>query len=256
MTNGCSARVICQRLLRSGAEILHKVSRVIIPIMLLASALMVPVNAEMPKEIQRSHEHDFGSVAIDFRISHTFEFKNPLNRSIKLEEINIECDCSTVKPSDSIIEPGGTLQLDVTLNTRNLFGRANKGFTVHFDDTALSEISYLMSVVVGQWPGGIRPKPLSLFFIPGNKSKTIAIHNPVRKHISLNGDDAITQFDSSFVAEILVDEARRGENLSIKIIKAQELAKGTYVSNLTLHIDVDGQSGPTVLTIPIKIVAY
>jgi len=236
---------------------LRQVSRFIIPFLVLACVVVaLSVNAELPEKIQRSYEYDFGSVAIDFRVRHTFQWKNPLKKPVKLEGINIECDCTTVKPSDSIVEPGGTLQLKTTLNTRNLFGRTSKGFTVHFDDTALSEISYLTPVVVGQWPGGVRPQPLSLFFLPRTEARTISIHNPIHKRISLSTDDAITQFDSSFVTEVLVDEARRGQNLSLKIIRGQELAPGTYISNLTLRIDVESQSTPAVLTIPIKVVIY
>jgi hypothetical protein len=201
-------------------------------------------------------DHDFGSVAIDFRIHHTFGWKNTLDRPVRLQQIDNNCDCTTVLVGDSLLDPGETLRLETTLNTRNLFGRVNKGFTIRFDDATLDEMKYSMAAVVGQWPGGVRPQPLSLFFLPGTKSKTIVIHNPSHQRISLDSDHGISQYDSSFVAEVLVNEARKGQNLSLKISRSLDLAPDTYISSFTLRLNIDGQSEPMILTIPIKVVMY
>ncbi|RKX20091.1 MAG: hypothetical protein DRP35_06595 [Candidatus Zixiibacteriota bacterium] len=196
---------------------------------------------------------NFGHVGIDYKIYHNYYIYNIGQKSYKLDSINTNCDCSYAISSDSIINPNDTITIKLEFNTANYYGFNNKQISVYTNYSTLPKLSFPYKSIVGQWPAGVKPDPISLFFLPNHKTKKISIPNPVLDNIKL---DDILKFDSTFSIKILKDEAKRGEKIELSVDPISNLSKGTYYSNFTLYIDAIPDKGKIILTIPIKIVRY
>ena len=196
---------------------------------------------------------NFGHVGIDFKIYHNFFIYNVGLKSYKLDSINTNCDCSYATPSDSIINPDDTVTIKLEFNTKNYYGPIEKYITVYTDYHLMAAHIFGYKSIIGQWPAGVKPNPISLFFLPGHKIKKISIPNPVLDNIKLAD---ILQFDSTFSIEIIKDEARRGKKIELSVQPNSNLSRGTYYTNFTVYIDAVPDKGQIILTIPIKIVRY
>ena len=196
---------------------------------------------------------NFGHVAIDFKICHNFYLYNIGLKSYKLDSINTNCDCSYATSSDSIINPDDTITIKLEFNTANYYGYNNKYITVYTNYQGLAHHTFSYKSIIGQWPAGVKPNPISLFFLPSHKIKKISIPNPVLDNIKLAD---ILQFDSTFSIEIIKNKAERGEKIELSVQPNSNLSKGTYYTNFTLYINAVPDKGQIILTIPVKIVKY
>jgi len=196
---------------------------------------------------------DFGHVAVDFKLFHTFLLVNRSQKLIKITGVHVPCDCSAVTALDSLVQPGDTGFFRLTYSTKDDFGTTNRSFQVHTDYPKMSEVRYTYKSIVEQWLDGLKPHPTSLFFLPAHKSKKVTILNTVYDEISLAGTH---QYDTSFVVTLLRDKAAKGKALELEIAPRSSLKKGSYGSNLTLRVKKSNEKDPTILTIPIKIVRY
>jgi len=118
------------------------------------------------------------------------------------------------------------------------------------DDT---ETKLFTNAIVGQWYLGLRPKPLSLFFLPRQKPKKVTIPNRTDDDISAQIIDIA---DSTFTVNPLTMRAKPGQNIEIEVIPNANLAASTYRSNFTVSIETDATDKPQFLTIPVKIAKY
>ncbi len=222
------------------------------PVILTLTVLALSTQAQ--ERLNRdSHVFDFGHVAIDFNVFHNYKLVNILDHPITITQIEVSCDCSTVATSDSTLQPGDTATMILTFNTRDYYGPTNKSFTVFTDDPDHPEIEYSYSATVGQWFHNLRPKPISLFFLPGKKPQKVKIFNEKFDEIKLAD---IEQFNDKFSIKVTEDEADKGKYLEIEVAPANDLTKGTYLTSLTLLLDISDEEKPTILTVPVKIVSY
>ena len=53
----------------------------------------------------RSSLHDFGHVGIDFKVQNQFVFVNRMDVPIRINDIVVSCDCSSVHSKDSLVQP-------------------------------------------------------------------------------------------------------------------------------------------------------
>ncbi len=196
---------------------------------------------------------DFGHVGIDYTIYHDYPYENRTGDTVRVEEIDVTCDCSSVYARNTVIPPGDTTYFMLKFSTKDFYGKVTKTFTVHTDHPRLPEMIYVYSGIVGQWYGGIKPEPHSLFFLPGKGPQTIRIQNPLYDQIMVT---QYIQRDSTFTTHIKSETAPKGEDLEIEIAPNPNLASGSYVSNVTLHVTQVEVDEPNILTIPIKIVVY
>jgi len=215
--------------------------------------LAVPGSLFAQKIMQYNDQvFDFGHVGIEFTVLHTFKYINETDKPIHILGMDVPCDCSNVVASDTVINPGDTAFFRLSMATRNLYGPTNKSFKVKTDNPDAPELQYFDLSIVGQWFNGLKPTPLSLFFLPGKKSEMVSIPN--FNYSSIEVTDHF-QYDSTFTFKILKKEADKGDKIEIEFAPAPGLTKGTYFSNLTLEI-TKGDETTTILTIPIKIVRY
>lgn len=196
---------------------------------------------------------NFGHVGIDYKVFHNFILFNNGNRPYKVDSFIVSCDCTNVKLSDSILNPGDTVQFLLEFETKNYYGPINKTFTVFTNDAVMAQFKLNYQSIVGQWVGGLRPTPESVMLLPGHKPKTISIPNRHYDEIEIVKQ---LQHDSSFTVELLEPKASKGGQLLLRIGASDHLKPGTHMSCLTIEITTGLDSRPVVLTIPTRIVKY
>jgi hypothetical protein len=154
---------------------------------------------------------------------------------------------------DTLVNPGDTGYFRLTYNTKDDFGPTVRSFQVYTNHPDLSEITYVYHSTVGQWANGLKPAPTSLFFLPAHKTKKVTIPNTAYDEIRLAIEH---QHDATYTVTLVKDKAGRGKALELEVTPRPDLKKGTYESSLTLRIEKEDDTKPTLLTVPIKIVRY
>lgn len=196
--------------------------------------------------------HDFGHVGIDFNLYHTFKYVNVTEKPVRILKTQSNCDCSTVKFNDSLLQPGDTGFFKLTFSTRDYYGPTNKSIKVITDNPQVPEINFFYLANVGQWFNGLKPRPISVFFLPGKTLQKIIIPNIIYDEIKILDTD---KYDNIFQVKMISSSADKGKNIEIDISPDANLQKGTFHSLLTLSIST-GKEKPVILSIPVKIVRY
>ncbi len=205
------------------------------------------------KQILEEQLFDFGHVGIAYNVQHRFAFKNRTSDTIRILKTTPLCDCTSAYPLDSIAAPGETIQFNINFSTKNQYGPINKEIIVTTNHNRLDSLHYFYRAIIGQWFESLRPDPTALLFLPKKGPQTVQIPNLNFNKITLS---SFTQHRDFFTVAISSDEANKGESLSFEIIPKQDLSRGTYRSNVTIHIDKGENYEETILTIPVKIVVY
>lgn len=74
--------------------------------------------------------HDFGNVKKGDVLTHQFKIKNTGKGDLKIENMLTFCDCIKGKPSATVIKPGETATVDVTLDTHEMEGKQVRSVTL------------------------------------------------------------------------------------------------------------------------------
>ena len=196
---------------------------------------------------------DFGHVGIDFKLFHTFHIVNNGSEPVPIKRVATSCDCSRIRTTDSQIDPGDTAFFHLDFSTRNYYGPTTQSATVELDDPEYPKVKFYYLSTIGQWYGNLKPKPFSLFFLPGTDAKKITLENRVFDQISW---ELVDRGHTTFDIDMVKPEAARGDTLTIQITPAEGLASGTYSSSFTLQVTTAEDQKPVILTIPVKIVKY
>lgn len=196
--------------------------------------------------------YDFGHIGLEFTVLHDFAFYNAGTTPFTIDSARVTCDCSNAIVLDSVVQPGDTGKVRLSFTTTNFYGPNNKILTVYTSDPDLPVRQFYYLAIVGQWFNGIKPDPISLFFLPMHKEKRISVTNQKFNHIVMKFAD---QLDTLFDVTIVTDKARRGEKVEAEIVPKASLRAGTYHSSVRLAIMTPGEE-PVYLTIPVKIVRY
>jgi hypothetical protein len=236
-------------------KILHRTSRRFL--ILIASfaviGLGVAPNLHAISLAYSGQVWDFGHVGIDFKIYHTYWIANNGTEPVKIKDVVVSCDCTQVSKSDSVIAPGDTVYFKMTFETKNYYGAVNRSFDVTTDSEELPELKFHYLATVGQWFYGVKPEPISLFFLPSHKSFTVTVTNTsfdeIKTHI-------VEQADEFFTTEVKTASAARGSAIEIEVMPSATIQTGTYKSSFTFAIDTGKSDKPALLTIPVKIVRY
>ncbi len=221
---------------------------------LIISSLATGVLAEKGLRIE-STVYDFGHVGLDYTIQHDFYFVNESDQPMTLDSAKVGCDCSRTFVMDRVVAPGDSGRVRISFETANWYGPNNKHLVAFTSDPNLSQVKLFYISIVGQWFNGISPKPISLFFLPPHKKKSVSIENSKFNRIELALADKL---DTLFEVNIIDSVARRGEKVTAEVIPRTTLGGGTYVANMRLL--VTGYSDDTTeeyyVTVPVKIVRY
>ncbi len=196
---------------------------------------------------------DFGHVGIDFKLFHTFYIVNNGTEPVAIKSASASCDCSHVRLSDSLIQPKDTVFFHLDFLTRNFYGPTTKSMEVVLDDPEYPEMKFYYLSDIGRWFGGLKPEPISLFFLPGAGPRQVTLPNQAFSRISW---EVHNQSDSTFKISVDKPVAGKGEKLALTVEPRDNLKKGTYLSNFTMYVTTDPDAKPVILTIPVKIVVY
>lgn len=197
--------------------------------------------------------HQFGHVGIGFQVMHKFALYNKGDQPYKIDSCFTGCSCSSVDLKDSVIYPGDTVFIELAFETQDYYGPTNKSVSVFTDYPALARHKFFYQAIVGQWFRGLKPNPISLFFLPGHKTKKIVLPNATGYDIKIVD---MYRYDSTFTVEPSSNKAANGKSLEFAVTPAEGLTTGTYHSNFTLKIGIGDRPEPIVFTIPVKIVRY
>jgi len=196
---------------------------------------------------------DFGHAGIDFKLFHTFTLRNEGQKDITLHSANVTCECTTVLITDTLLKPGETTAVRITLDTYSLYGPNSKKFSIQTSDPSIPKFEYPYSCRVGQWPQGLKPDPINLFFLPGHRAKKVSIPNPACDKVSVVYVD---QADAVYTVAITKADARKGERAEVEVTPKENLGPGTYFSSFRLRLELPEGATPVLLNIPVKIVRY
>lgn len=198
-------------------------------------------------------KYNFGNIGIDYTGYYNFPLYNNGDEPIVIKGAGASCDCSRVSVKDTLIEPGDTVTVRLSYNTRKFRGPTTQTFTVETDNPKTPAITVSYSSVVGQWVEGVKPDPLSLFFLPGQKPKDIVIANPKFSKMTASYLD---QADTLYTVKLVENDVDKGDAVKIEVAPHDGIAAGTYDSSFRVQIEVTGIEEPIILTIPVKIVRY
>jgi hypothetical protein len=198
-------------------------------------------------------KYDFGFIGIDYTGYYNFMLYNPGTETIIIKSAGASCDCSRVSVEDTLIGPGDTAYVRLAYNTRNFRGPTMQTFTVATSSEQSPSVTVSYSSNVGQWMEGVKPNPLSLFFLPGQKPKNIIIAN---QKFSKMTATLLDQADSIYSVNLERAETKKGGQIEIEVAPHDGIATGTYNSSFRLQVAVTDIEQPIILTIPVKIVRY
>ena len=168
--------------------------------------------------------YDFGQVGTDLKVFHDFKIFNESDKPLRVDSIEVACECSSILFSDSTLNPGDTVSLKLTFETTHYYGPTRKSLTVYSSDGRKTVLQYISDV--GRWPKGMKPDQPFLFFIPGQTSKKINILNSEFEKLEIIG---IEPYDTVFQAVVIEGEAEKGKQVTLEIKPHATLNKGTYL---------------------------
>ncbi|MGI6719232.1 MAG: DUF1573 domain-containing protein [Bacteroidales bacterium] len=84
----------------------------------------------MPEITFKTTEHDFGDILTGETIKYSFKFKNTGKGDLIISAVKATCGCTIPKFSTDPVKPGGEGYIDVTFDSKGIFGFQNKSITV------------------------------------------------------------------------------------------------------------------------------
>ncbi len=202
---------------------------------------------------------DWGAVGIDFDLTHTYLLINQTSSIIQIDSVIAPCDCSLARPTDSTLDPGDTARVVLKFSTRDFYGRTTKQVDVYWRDGSRHYLQLTYSATVGQYAGGLKPDPVSVFLLPSQSTRKIyipVIQNKLFSEAEIVGD--LVAYSDIVSVEFTNRKARTGEKLELEVTAKPDLPAGTYISNFRFSVKVIFKGEPQIvlITIPTKVVRY
>lgn len=113
---------------------LNRIIRQIVIITVLTVASGTIANLYGPRRIEfirTPYEHDFGLVPQGQILSWEFQFANPKNHDIRIEDISSDCYCAAINRMADVIPPGEVFKIAAVVDTSMLFEKAGSQLEKH-----------------------------------------------------------------------------------------------------------------------------
>lgn len=94
--------------------------------------------ANAPKISFEKKSHDFGEVKEGTKASTTFKVTNNGNQKLILRKVAANCECTTAKPSKTLLKAGESIVINVTFDSAGRKGKQVKTITVISNDPSSS----------------------------------------------------------------------------------------------------------------------
>jgi hypothetical protein len=102
-------------------------------LILVMSGIVVAASAQGKGAVMtwEAATHDFGEIAQNDKVEHTFRFRNTGNEPLIITNVQVTCGCTTPKGwARDPIGPGQSGELTIAFNTAGKFGKQNKVVTI------------------------------------------------------------------------------------------------------------------------------
>ncbi|MBN1820308.1 MAG: DUF1573 domain-containing protein [Prolixibacteraceae bacterium] len=90
--------------------------------------------ANSPVATWDSESFDFGTIAQDDKVEHSFELKNNGKRDLIIRNVRSSCGCTAVTPAKKVIPAGDSVPIKVVFDSKGKRGRQSKTITVITND--------------------------------------------------------------------------------------------------------------------------
>ena len=114
-----------------------------------------------PKIVCDQPIFDFGTTNNSGFVEHDYAIRNAGTLSLEIRNVHASCGCTAVKPSQSVIPPGGEASISAKLDLRGRSGAQIKTITVASSDP---QTPNLMLQLKGTAVQALRAEPSTLFF--------------------------------------------------------------------------------------------
>jgi hypothetical protein len=195
--------------------------------------------------------HHFGFIPIGFDFIHTYLIYNAGAADLKVSKMIPNCDCTIATINDTSIAPGDTAEIKIVFNTEQYYGPTTRHVAVYSNDPKDSVILLEYSSHIGFSPKIFRIQPVSLFFLPGHKSKEVNLVNLHQNNVEFS----ITIEDPDiFTTDLTGGEIDGNKSLVLEVMPEENLSKGTHQSNFSVIVKTS--EGDAKITVPVKIARF
>jgi hypothetical protein len=119
-------------------------------ILLLAWSGVALAEPAAPKISVDPAVHDFGTVPEGGDVRHRFKVKNLGGAPLEIKSVSATCGCTAAAPTEKLIGPGRSAEIEVKFDTRNRPGRNEKTITVASNDPKTPILNLMIKVAVEQ----------------------------------------------------------------------------------------------------------
>lgn len=120
--------------------------RLLVVLVGLAVSAAVLAQSGQPEAVIAEPIHDFGEVARGDKVTHAFRLENRGTAPLEIREVRAPCAC-TVAHGGGTVPPGGSIDLEVELDTTSLLGASSKKVHVYTNDPASPRIDLTLKVL-------------------------------------------------------------------------------------------------------------
>ncbi len=120
-----------------------------------------PPAALAPKIVCPETVYDFGEKENSQVVEHHYVVRNEGTLSLEIRGVRASCGCTAVKPTDSVVPPGGDTTIQARFDLRGRSGMQVKTITVESNDP---ERPVVHLQIRGTAVQGLRAQPSTLFF--------------------------------------------------------------------------------------------
>ena len=228
--------------------------RLIIAVTALALCLSMGAEAQAGAKLKMVEDgYDFGCLGIDYTVFHVFKITNDGDSDLKIDSLFATCDCSSVKFRDSILVPGDTGSFRLKFNTKDYYGPTSRTVRIVSNDSDQPVHLVKYTSIVGQWPYGVKPDPIALFFLPAHKSLKATLESPILDWLELMD---VTPHDDLVEVDVSSRRVGKGGKIVLDVRPNTDLPGGTHHTNFRVRFKTPDGTPPLVITFPVKIVRY
>jgi hypothetical protein len=214
-------------------------------ILVLAGTMVVerPVSAAPMVKFTESN-YSFGQILQHMVMTKRFWLKSVADKPVKLTEAIQDCSCTTISVKDSLIKPGDSIPVDISLNSRNFIGFVNK--RSHYLVEGSSDTTYLMlyaQVLVK--PEEVKPLTISPLPVdvsqfsdkPRRKGTFTIVNNGKETYKIAVVDSSAKSFDV-----VMPSQIKPGEKLVGTVIVKKNKVTSSFDESFTIELTDDGRS--------------
>ena len=179
---------------------------------------------------------DLGFVEGDTTLPFLFVLKNEGGRTIRIEEVSTTCGCTVPVLPDSVVPPGGSVELSGTFETRKMEGKTRKAIFVRSDDEARPRAVLFVQAWIQRrltWS----PHKLNFANVPAGEAveKTVLIRGATGLPFDITGVEA----PEGFVYAVETGERPEDRLLRVTILPREGAER--FREEMTIQTNVEGK---------------